>query len=100
MPAPQSTRVVRMLERTAVSRIVRSMGVIVLPSRSYNERNMRGGTLTLLLLTALCASAQNYDLLLKGGHVIDAKNGINGIRDVAIAGGKIAAVASSIPDSQ
>jgi dihydroorotase len=37
-----------------------------------------------------------YDLLLKGGHVMDAKNHINAIRDLAIAGGKIAAVAPSI----
>ena len=34
-----------------------------------------------------------YDLLLSGGHVIDPRNAINGVRDVAIAGGKIAAVA-------
>src|ERR1700761_733614 len=33
-----------------------------------------------------------YDLLLQGGHVVDAKNHINGIRDVAIKDGKIAAV--------
>ena len=34
-----------------------------------------------------------YDLLLRGGHVIDPRNGIDGIRDVAIGGGVIAAVA-------
>lgn len=33
-----------------------------------------------------------YTLLLKNGHVIDAKNGIDGPMDVAIADGKIAAV--------
>ena len=27
-----------------------------------------------------------YDLLLRGGHVIDARNSINAVRDVAIAG--------------
>ena len=37
-----------------------------------------------------------YDLLLQGGHVIDAKNKISGIRDVAIQDGKIAAVAEHI----
>jgi dihydroorotase len=42
---------------------------------------------------------QKYDLLLKGGHVIDPKNGISAIRDVAIAGGKVAAVASRISAS-
>src|SRR5438128_11694172 len=30
---------------------------------------------------------QPYDLLLKGGHVIDARNGIDAVRDVAIADG-------------
>jgi len=38
-----------------------------------------------------------YDLLLKGGHVIDGKNNLSAVRDVAIAGGKIAEVAADIP---
>jgi dihydroorotase len=42
------------------------------------------------------AAQQNYDLLLQGGHVIDAKNSISAVRDVAIAGGKVAAVAPRI----
>jgi dihydroorotase len=42
------------------------------------------------------AATPKYDLLLRGGHVIDAKNGVDAVRDVAIAGGKIAAVAASI----
>jgi dihydroorotase len=37
-----------------------------------------------------------YDLLLRGGHVIDARNKISAVRDVAIAGGKIAAVAEKL----
>lgn len=53
------------------------------------------------LLIAACAAAQTpYDLLLKGGHVIDAKNNLSAIRDVAIAQGKIAAVAANIPPSR
>lgn len=56
--------------------------------------------MALCLLAALSASAQTrYDLLLKGGHVIDARNGISAVRDVAIAGGRIAAVAENIPAS-
>ena len=39
------------------------------------------------------APAPGYDLLLRGGHMIDSRNGINGIRDVAVSAGKIAAVA-------
>ncbi len=38
-----------------------------------------------------------YDLLIAGGHVIDARNGIDGVRDVAVADRKIARVADSIP---
>ena len=41
-----------------------------------------------------------YDLLLKGGHVIDSKNQVNRPADVAIAAGKIARVAPDIPSSQ
>jgi dihydroorotase len=39
----------------------------------------------------------SYDLLLKGGHVIDGKSKTSALLDVAIAGGKIAAVAADIP---
>ncbi len=37
-----------------------------------------------------------YDLLLRGGHVVDARNKINAVRDVAIAAGKVAAVAPKL----
>ncbi|MET0877910.1 MAG: amidohydrolase/deacetylase family metallohydrolase, partial [Tardiphaga sp.] len=37
-----------------------------------------------------------FDLLLRGGRVIDPASGIDGIKDVAIRGGKIAAVQSDI----
>ncbi|MBI1358403.1 MAG: amidohydrolase/deacetylase family metallohydrolase [Acidobacteria bacterium] len=52
--------------------------------------------LAALALSALPGSAQRYDLLLNDGFVIDPANGINGHRDVAIADGKIAAVAEEI----
>ena len=41
-----------------------------------------------------------YDLLLKGGHLIDAKNEIDEAKDVAIQKGRIAAVADSIDPSR
>ena len=49
---------------------------------------------------AATAWSQQYDLLLKGGHVIDAKNRISAVRDVAIKDGKIAAVAADIPATE
>src|ERR1700733_1851129 len=38
-----------------------------------------------------------YDLLLRGGHVLDDKNHIDSVMDVAIKDGKIARVAAHIP---
>lgn len=38
----------------------------------------------------------DYDLVLKGGRVIDERNGLDGFYDVAIKAGKVAAVAASI----
>jgi dihydroorotase len=40
--------------------------------------------------------ATQYDLLLRGGHVIDPRNNLSAVRDVAIKDGKIAAVAPRI----
>ena len=45
------------------------------------------------------AKAQEIDLLLKGGHLIDAKNNIDRKMDVAIKAGKIFRVAADIPAS-
>ncbi|HWJ55234.1 MAG TPA: amidohydrolase/deacetylase family metallohydrolase [Vicinamibacterales bacterium] len=42
-------------------------------------------------------AAKKYDLLLRGGHVIDARNNVDAVRDVAIKAGKIALVAAAIP---
>ncbi len=53
--------------------------------------------LSMVLASADSAFAQQYDFLLKGGHVIDARNGLSAVRDVAIKDGKIAAVAANIP---
>jgi dihydroorotase len=41
-----------------------------------------------------------YDLLITGGEVIDPGAGLRGIMDVGIAGGRIVAVAPSLPASQ
>ena len=60
----------------------------------------------LLLLALLLALAPRvhaqpaYDLLLKGGHVIDPRNGVDAVSDVAITGGKIAAVRPGIAGSE
>jgi dihydroorotase len=43
---------------------------------------------------------RKYDIVLRGGHVIDPRNGLSAVRDVAIASGTIAAVQDHIdPDT-
>jgi len=62
----------------------------------------RAAALLLLLGVAghVRAAEPKYDLLLRGGHLIDPRNGTSAVRDVAIAGGKIAAVASRIAPAE
>jgi dihydroorotase len=48
------------------------------------------------LLCGIAFSQTKYDLLLQGGHIIDAKNKISAVRDVGIKDGKIAAVAAKL----
>jgi dihydroorotase len=57
----------------------------------------RAAAACLVFFSMIHVSAQQkYDLLLKGGHVVDPRNRISAVRDVAIADGKIAAVAAAI----
>jgi dihydroorotase len=49
-----------------------------------------------LLTITFFASAQSYSTVIKGGHVIDPKNNIDEIMDVAIKDGKIALVSKNI----
>lgn len=59
-------------------------------------------SLLMLSVLAVVAAAQQprYDLLLKGGHVIDTKNHVDEIRDVAILDGHIALVAAQIDPAE
>jgi dihydroorotase len=69
-------------------------------STKTTKEMLLGGTVLLLGL-AFSSSAQSthYDLLLKGGHVIDPANHIDRVMDVAVEGDKIAAVEPDIPVS-
>jgi dihydroorotase len=58
-------------------------------------------SICIFFVLAGCAGAQaRYDLLLQGGHVIDAASQLSAVRDVAIKNGKIAAVAAHIPSAE
>jgi len=68
-----------------------------------NKRSICFYALAMLIIstfvTPLGLSQTQYDLLLQGGHVIDPKNNISGVRDVAILNGRIAAVAEHLDAS-
>jgi dihydroorotase len=52
--------------------------------------------LSLAASFAVARQQAQYDLLIQGGHVVDAKDGLSAVRDVAIRDGRIAAVAEHI----
>ena len=62
-------------------------------------KNLLLGILAMVIIN-VSAVAQQYDILIKDGHVIDAKNNINGTMDVAITDGKIALVSNQIANNE
>ncbi|MBC8766793.1 amidohydrolase/deacetylase family metallohydrolase [Arenibacter sp. BSSL-BM3] len=56
--------------------------------------------IVLLLMTTVSITGQDYDILIKGGHLIDKKNNLDQVMDVAIKDGKIAKVDSKIPENE
>jgi len=63
---------------------------------------MRRSLFTVLWTIAFLAAcnsvgAQEYDLLIKNGHLIDAKNELDQAMDVAVLDGKVAEVSANIP---
>lgn len=54
----------------------------------------------LIALIAVASHAQDIDLLIRNGHVIDPRNHIDSPKDVAITGGKILEVAAGISEKR
>src|SRR5688572_13710487 len=81
-----------------------------LTRRKFCETVLSGGALCLASrLSGATAQAspavpqkqeQVYDLLIRGGTVIDPSQNLNGEFDVAISGGRIAEVARNIPSGK
>jgi len=61
-----------------------------------NRRQFVGATGAAVFAGIPSAFAATYDLIIKGGRVIDPSMGLDATRDVAILGGRIAAVDASI----
>jgi predicted amidohydrolase len=43
------------------------------------------------------AAVSDWDLVLRGGRVIDPESGLDAVRDVAVARGRIAAIGTGLP---
>jgi dihydroorotase len=65
-------------------------------SRRHFVYAAAAGTAILTRSSSAFAAAANYDLIIKGGRVIDPSMRLDAIRDVAIAGSRIAAVDANI----
>src|SRR6202789_1377225 len=78
----------------------RRLGIMI---REFTRKRGFHGCTVLALATVISVFAQpaapTYDLLLHGGHVLDDKNHIDSVMDVAIKDGKIARVAAHIPST-
>jgi len=66
----------------------------------FSGRLTLAAILLLLVNSQITGQAPTYDLLLKGGHVLDPANNVDAVLDVAVASGKISAVAKDIPATQ
>jgi dihydroorotase len=61
-----------------------------------NRRQFVGSAAVAFFASVPRAFAATYDLIIKGGRVIDPSMGLDAVRDLAIAGGRIAAVEANI----
>jgi len=64
-----------------------------------NRRYFLGAATSAIAVSARAQGQPRFDLLLKNGHVIDAGNAVDGVMDVAIKDGRIAAVEAGLPSS-
>jgi dihydroorotase len=67
-----------------------------LPRRTFLWRSALGAN----LLQAQTRPPYRYDLLVRGGHVVDPAQGLSAVRDVAIAGHTVARLAEGIPEAE
>ncbi len=54
-----------------------------------------GMRILLALALALCAHAQTYDLVIRGGRVLDPESHLDAVRNIGIAQGKVRAISES-----
>jgi dihydroorotase len=84
------------MSRTSRRAFLGTLGAASVALPGLRSASLRVGA-DLAAAAPAAGQAASYDLLIKGGRVIDPSQQLSGERDVAIANGKIAAVAANIP---
>jgi dihydroorotase len=85
------------MSRSSRRAFLGTLGAAAVAVPEFRSTTIRFGADLAAAAPAAAQAAASYDLLIKGGRVIDASQNLSAERDVAIAGGKIAAVAANIP---
>lgn len=85
------------MSRSSRRAFLGTLGAAAVALPELGSTAIRVGTERAAAAPAASQATASYDLLIKGGRVIDSAQKLNGELDVAIASGKIAAVAANIP---
>lgn len=78
----------RRIDRSKTIRLLAGALLLALSGSGYQSTGGGRGA---------AAAEQGFDILLKGGHVIDPANGINGPLDVSVSRGRIVRVGENLP---
>ncbi len=85
------------MSRSSRRAFLGTLGAAAAAAPHLGVRSIRFGDDLAAAAPAAGQAAASYDLLIKGGRVIDPSQKLSADRDVAIASGKIAAVAANLP---
>jgi dihydroorotase len=85
------------MSRSSRRAFLGTLGAAAVALPEFRSTALRVGADRAAAAPAAGQGAASYDLLIRGGRVIDPSQNLSGERDVAIANGKIAAVAANIP---
>lgn len=88
------------MSRSSRRAFLGTLGAAAVALPKLGSHTIRVGADLAAAAPAAGQAAASYDLLIKGGRVIDAAQNLSAERDVAIANGKIAAVAANIAAAQ
>ena len=88
------------MSRSGRRTFIGTLGAAAVALPEFGARSLGLGDDGAAAAPAAAQASASYDLLIGGGRVIDPAQNLSTERDVAIANGKIAAVAANIPASQ